>query len=143
VTPPGHRGPIAPVFIPRPLAGPIADRTPAPAAAPVHLRREDPPPCPRCGGGTLLSAQIPHHITGGNGRAFRGTIAVALCPTCDLDDAVAAPLIRFFDTHAEVTDDSTRELATLLRTWVDHLRTRTVDPQQLDREYRQWRRGEF
>lgn len=91
----------------------------------------------------MLSAQIPHPITRSDGQTIYGTIAVALCPRCDVDDAAAAPLIHFFDTHAEVTDDSTAELAALLRTWVNHLQTRTVDLEQLDREYEQWRLGEL
>jgi hypothetical protein len=91
----------------------------------------------------LLSAQVPHPITKTDGQTIPGSIEVVLCPSCDLDDAVAAPLIRFFDSHPEVTEDSTGELAGLLRAWVNHLQDRTMDAAQLDREYEQWRLGEL
>jgi hypothetical protein len=63
--------------------------------------------CPRCRGDGLLSASVP----GEDGRP------VVLCPSCDMGDAAAAPLILFFIVHGRVTAEVAEEFAGLLRTW--------------------------
>jgi hypothetical protein len=62
--------------------------------------------CPRCRGEGLLSASVP----GQDGP-------VVLCPSCDMGDAAAAPLILFFIVHGRVTAEVAEEFAGLLRTW--------------------------
>jgi Family of unknown function (DUF6300) len=63
--------------------------------------------CPRCRGDGLLSASVP------------GAEPVVLCPSCDISDAAAAPLILFFIVHGRVTAPAAAEFAGLLRTWTE------------------------
>jgi Family of unknown function (DUF6300) len=62
--------------------------------------------CRHCGGEGLLSASVP----GEDGL-------IVLCPSCDLDDPAAAPLILFFIVHGRVTAPAAGQFARLLRTW--------------------------
>jgi hypothetical protein len=64
--------------------------------------------CSRCGGEGLLSASVP-------GERER----IVLCPSCDVNDAAAAPLIVFFIVYGRVTAETAEQFAGLLRSWTD------------------------
>jgi hypothetical protein len=74
------------------------------------------PECLRCGGEGLLSASVP----GGSDNGGRDVRRVVLCPSCDIGDSAAGPLILFFAVHGRVTAQTATEFAGLLRTWADH-----------------------
>jgi hypothetical protein len=104
---------------------------------------QDPPPCPRCGGEGLLSAQVPQWRNG-QGADVRGAREVVLCPHCDAHDPAAGPLIRFFAVHGQVTAGTTEELASLLRSWADHAQLAAMNNDAaLEAELAAWQRGEL
>jgi Family of unknown function (DUF6300) len=72
--------------------------------------------CSRCGGEGLLSASVP-------GEAAH----IVLCPSCDVDDAAAAPLILFFIVHGRVSAQTAEQFAGLLRIWTDSWVPRASD----------------
>jgi hypothetical protein len=85
------------------------------------------PSCLRCGSEGLLSASVPASPPPG-GRAGegdevtegKGERVVVLCPSCDVGDSAAGPLILFFAVHGRVTAPTAEQFAGLLRTWADH-----------------------
>ena len=106
-------------------------------------RTGEPPPCPRCGGEGLLSAQVPHEWRNNRGIMVRGTRIVVLCPHCDAEDPAAGSLILFFAVHGQVTGETTEEFASLLRGWASQAQAPEVDQDALEAELQAWRRGEL
>jgi hypothetical protein len=86
------------------------------------------PCCLRCGSEGLLSASVPASPASSGEAADEGdeltegrpARVVVLCPTCDVGDSAAGPLILFFAVHGRVTAPTAEQFAGLLRTWADH-----------------------
>jgi Family of unknown function (DUF6300) len=98
--------------------------TPGPGA-PGHpdimlTRTAELPQCPRCGAEGLLSASVPDDGRNGERDGGRDSRRVVLCPSCDIADSAAGPLILFFAVYGQVTAQTAEEFAGLLRTWADH-----------------------
>jgi hypothetical protein len=91
------------------------------SGAPDHpditlTRTAEQPECRRCGAEGLLSASMPD----GDRPGGRDVRRVVLCPSCDVGDSAAGPLVLFFAVHGQVTAKTAEEFAGLLRTWADH-----------------------
>jgi hypothetical protein len=106
-------------------------------------RTEEPTSCSRCGGEGLLSAQIPSRWPEARGAVMGGFRVIVLCPHCDANDPAGGALILFFAVHEQVSEETAREFASLLRSWVSQAQAPDVDRDALESELRAWRRGEL
>src|SRR5207253_194515 len=68
----------------------------------VQLKLEDTPPCPRCGGSTLLLARFPHSWTNRVGDDVPGLREALLCPSCDHTDPACRPLLALFAVDEQI-----------------------------------------
>jgi hypothetical protein len=91
----------------------------------------------------LLSAQVPHDVTGADGRTAQGHLTVVLCPSCDAGDPRGGPLVTFFHVHGQVTAETLQEAAALIQQWAESITIPPVDMALLDQEHQAWRRGDL
>lgn len=106
-------------------------------------RTEEPASCSRCGGEGLLSARIPSRWPDAQDAVTGGFRVIVLCPRCDAKDPAGGALILFFAVHEQVSEETTGEFASLLRSWVSQAQPPDVDRDALEAELRAWRRGEL
>ncbi|MFI6686626.1 DUF6300 family protein [Streptomyces sp. NPDC050485] len=109
----------------------------------TELRLADLPPCPRCGGTTLLAVRYPHSWRNARGKDVTGLREAVLCPDCDHGQETADALLALFTVDGQLDFANMEVFGELAGAWVKSVRARTVDPAMLDDEYERWQRGEL
>jgi len=112
-----------------------------PGAEEVFLKLEETPPCPLCGGATLLLARYPHAWKDSRGEDVSGIKESVLCAACDHGNAAAAELIALFDVDDQISPENRETFGGLAAAWVESVRHRTVDQALLQEQQELRRQG--
>lgn len=109
----------------------------------VLLKVEETPPCPLCGGATLLLARFPHSWKNNSDEDVPGLKEALLCPACHHREPAAAELLALFAVDDHVRPENLDVFGGLVAAWVESVRQRSVDEEALSAEFAQWQRGEL
>lgn len=109
----------------------------------ILLKFEEPAPCQRCDGVTVLLARYPHSWKNNRGEDVAGFKEELLCPACHHGEPAATELLALFAVDDQVSLENMEAFGGLVAAWVESVRQRTVDTELLGEEHVRWQRGEL